>query len=402
MKKLFAALVALAIMGTAFAQTKFPLFINCSEMGADVYVNNNLYTKTAPNLKIQLPPAVYNIKISKLGFLEFNANVTVKATSTGNVLSAVLQPAPIAQAPATIGSPNKIVPSFPLRIASNVQGAQILIDGVMVGTVPNEVQIKLGNHEVRVVAPGFMDFVQNVDVKGLVNLTANLQGQNQQLIVQSNVQGASVFINGNLAGTTPFQAQVPAGSYSVQVKAPGYSDYSQNVVVGSGPAQVNATLAGLSYQVSVDANVRGALVFVNGQQLGQTPLTTALPMGSYVIIVRAPGFLDYQAQFAVNGPQAIKATLMPQSASWQLKVPDSFVYKDTGKDNGNGKDRGNRPLYIVQLWIDGQLQDGTAGVILPGRHVIRLVSGGLMAETQIDVVAGKAYSFEPSIFINVK
>ncbi len=397
MKKLFLALFALAAIGAASAQTKFPLVINCNEMGADVYINNKLYTKTVPNLRIQLPPAAYNIKIAKDGFREFQATVNVAAKAAGTVLNATLesiQPQAPAQAP--VGK--SIIPSFGLRIACNVSGAQIFVDGNPVGTTPNDAKIPLGKHEVRVSAPGFVDFVQKIEATAFVALSVTLQGLNQSLSVSSNVNGADVLINGNPAGKTPFQAQVPGGSYSVVVKAPGFLDFAQNIVVGNGPAQVNAMLQPMSFQVNVNGNVQGALVFVNGQQSGQTPFATALPPGSYTVLVRAPGFLDYQVQVAVNGPQAINAILQPATVSWQLKLPESLVNKDLK----NGRDRG------IDFWIDGQQQGEqngpvfSAGQIQAGRHTLRFAAGGIVYETQVDIQLGKSYTFEPFLGINVK
>ncbi len=399
MKKIFVMFFAFLALCSVIAQTKFPLIINCNQMDADLYINNRLYTKTVPNLRIQLPPNVYNIKISKAGFLDFNANVTVKASGTENLLSVVLQPAQQVQAPATVQAPNSIVPSFPLRVVCNVQGAQILVDGKMVGATPNDVQILLGNHEVRVVYPGFADVVQMVNVKGMVSINAMFQAQNQQLSVNSNINGASVLINGNPAGQTPFMAQMPNGSYTVIVRAPGYMDFSQNIVINGGPLQVNAMLQGQNQQLSVQCNVNGADVYINGNPAGKTPMMAQVPQGSYSIQVKAPGYGDFGQNVVVgNGPATVNAMLQPMLASWQLKLPDSMLNKDIK----SGQSRG------IQVWVDGTLQAETLGPIVaagqffPGRHSVRVVSGGLAVETQVDAQAGRAYSIEPFIGINVK
>jgi hypothetical protein len=265
--------------------------------------------------------------------------------------------------------------------------------------VPFAAQVPNGSYAVTVKAAGFLDFNQNVVVNGgPFTVNAVLQSQNQQLSVQSNVAGAIVYINGNAAGKTPFASQVPAGSYSVQVKAPGYADFNQNIVVGNAPAAVNAVLQALTFQLNVGANVQGAVVLLNGGQAGQTPFATQLPQGSYTVTVRAPGYNDYQAQVTMNGPQAVNAVLQPMVATWQLRLPDALLNKDikTGQSRG------------IQVWIDGVQQAealgpiAAAGQLLPGRHVVRLVSGGLAIETTIEAQAGKAYTFEPVMGLSVK
>jgi hypothetical protein len=243
MKKAFLTLATLVLLGTAFAQTKFPLVIVCSEMGADVYINDKLYTKTVPNLEIQLPPAVYSIKIAKVGFREFNQDVTVLAQSQGTILNAMLQPF---RAPAQLGAPSTLLPMFPLNVTSNVPGAQVYINGNPVGQAPYGQNVVGGTYEIRVTAPGYSDFQQRMNVRSPTQVNAMLQGFSSQLSVSSNVDGAEVVINGNSAGRVPFVAQLPMGSYMVLVRAPGYLDFQQSVVVGNGGVQVNAFLQGAS------------------------------------------------------------------------------------------------------------------------------------------------------------
>jgi hypothetical protein len=465
MKRIVLAVIALLAIGSAFAQTKFPLTIICNVMDADVYIDNNLYMKTSPNMVIQLPPTTYNIKVAKAGFNEFSASVAVKASRSGTTLNVNLQPL---AAPQTISPAQSLLPSFPLNVTSNVGGAQVFLNGKFSGTTPFGSRVIGGDYEVRVTAPGYQDFFQRLRVRNptqvnaqlqstgsqltvqsnvngadvyingnpagktpfqaqlpngsynvvvrapgfsdfsqsvVINggnfvVNATLQGMSQQLSVLSNVNGAEVFINGNPAGRTPFAAQLPAGSYALMVRAPGYMDFNQSVVIGNGPAQVNAMLQGLSYQVSIESNIRGALVLVNGTQVGQTPFVSMMPMGNYAILVRAPGYSDYQAQIAVNGNQSINAFLQPMLASWQLRLPEGILNRE-GRQ-GQSRDRD------IQVFVDGILQAdargpiAAAGQLAPGRHVIRIVSGGLAIEGQVDVQSGKSYVFEPFAGINAK
>jgi hypothetical protein len=322
MKRIFLALAALFALSSAFAQTKFPLTIVCNEMGADVYINNNLYTKTMPNLVIQLPPAVYSITIAKPGFNEFNQSVTVRAR--GTVLNVILQPL---QAPAMVPPPNTLLPMFPLNISSNVAGAQVYLNGKLSGQTPFGLRVVGGTYEIRVTAPGYADFQQRMNVRSPTQINAMLQGMSSQLSISSNVNGAEVIINGNPAGRTPFMGQMPMGSYSVRVRAPGYIDFQQDLVIGNGPAQINAILQGAT-------------------------------------------------------------------ASWQLNMPESLVNKGNGRDQGQHRN--------VQFWVDGALQNGFAGQLMPGRHVLRFISGELAVETQVDIQAGRAYVFEPFLGLNIK
>ena len=75
---------------------------------------------------------------------------------------------------------------------------------------------------------------------------------------------------------------------------------------GSGIAQTRQALSG---SLTVTANVGGASVFVNGQQVGTVPngsgrLTASdLPAGSHELTVVAPGFRSFVTEFQINPGQ---------------------------------------------------------------------------------------------------
>ncbi len=297
-----------------------------------------------------------------------------------------------------------------LTVKCNVTGAQVYVNGRLAGyTQPNFSQLLAsGSYEITVKAKGYRDFKTTVRIsRDPVTVNAVLGGgqvvpppqvHNYSLSVSSNVNGAEVYINDALAGRTPFSSQLPQGSYKLVVKAPGYDDYTQNVVV-RGPTRVNANLQGMNYQVSIAAaNVRGATVFVNGAQAGHSPYKGFLSPGSYTVTIRAPGFIDYTVQLNVNGPESINAVLQPLTATWQFSIPDGFVNRDIRQ----GQSR------QIQLYLDGVLQAESNGRIFAsgqmsaGKHRFRLVIGGMSIETQVDADAGRSYVLEPFIGINIK
>ncbi len=323
MKKLLVVFFALVAVLGATAQTKFPLRVNCNLSDADLYINDKLYTKTTPNLVIQLPPATYSIKVARQGYLEYKANVTVPAG--GTTLSVTLQPIGGATAPAVIPAPS------------------------LLATIP--------------------------------------------LNVLSNVAGAEVYLSGRLVGNTPLSTMVVAATYDIVVKAPGYLDFSQRLQVRSA-TQVNATLTPqiMQFGLSVNANVAGADVFINGNPAGKTPFNAQVPFGSYTILVRAAGYADFSQNVLVNGPVQVNAILQPLMAGWQLSLPDAAVNKDLKGGHWSQ----------IQIYIDGALQKGSTGQVMPGRRLVRIVSGALQAETLIDFQAGRSYAIEPAFGVMVK
>jgi hypothetical protein len=379
------SLLALTV-ASGFAQSKTSLNIICNQPGAQVFINGKPAGYTTPNFSFLVPAGKVQVRVQKNGFQTFET--IVQATNKPITLNVNLLPIGAQQPP-----PQPVQGS--ISVNANIPGADVYINGANVGRAPLNYAVPAnGTYSVQVRAPGYNDFSTNVTVSGPVQVNATLTPQiiNYSISINSNVQGAEILINGNRAGTTPFSAQVPAGSYTVLVRAPGYFDFTQNVVV-NGPIQVNATLQGMTYQLSVDAaNYRGADVFINGNQAGKTPFVGMLQPGTYSVVVRAPGFSDYAATATMNGPQNIVAALQPAAASWQIALSEAYTNKDL---------KGGHWSHI-QIYVDGALQKAPSGQVLAGRHVIRLVSGGLSVETTVEFQPGRTYTFEPVMGLTVK
>lgn len=254
----------------------------------------------------------------------------------------------------------------------------------------------------------------------LVSGTFAFAQERAPLQIICNMSGAQVFLSGQLIGNTNpnLTLNVRMGTYPISVVKKGYVRFDTTVTVGQSGATVQAnlmmpgaaapntlgrpnTLAPppvYNYGLTVSSNVNGAVVFINGNQAGQTPFAAQVPPGSYSVLVRAPGFLDYDQGVVVgNGPSQVNAMLQPMVSSWRLNLPENMRVRDNP-----GQMRG------LEIWIDGVRQPTApgqffaSGQLSPGTHVIRLVSGGMASETQVDVQAGRSYTFEPFIGINVR
>jgi hypothetical protein len=157
------------------------------------------------------------------------------------------------------GSMTYAVRLNPLGVALTVRvgtpGASIFVDGNNVtNTVP---QVSLGQHAIRVTAPGYLDYNANVNVTGPMAMDVVLQPAGFALTVNANVVNATVTVNNVVKGATPYQESLPPGNYSVRVTAEGFSDYIATVALNK-PMTVNAILKSQASYVSfvVPVNLR--------------------------------------------------------------------------------------------------------------------------------------------------
>lgn len=125
-----------------------------------------------------------------------------------------------------------------VELPPGVDSAVLFIDGNQAGTLPAEPRTILsGEHLIEVRRRGCADFSQRVTVSGGKQTTvkAQLQPVSGDLIVESNVPGAEVFVDGVLSGETPIDGLLLApGPHEIVVRREGFETFRERVIVAAG------------------------------------------------------------------------------------------------------------------------------------------------------------------------
>ncbi|WP_304225589.1 PEGA domain-containing protein [Gracilinema caldarium] len=291
-----------------------------------------------------------------------------------------------------------------LTIEASEGPAQVLLNGKLLGIANPKfaTRVKPGTYDLIVRKTGLPEFRQKITIPAS-GLTVQAQlgaaavipapqpvKQLFTLTITANAPNAQVSVNGSAMGNAPVNVSVEAGTYRVQISAPGYENYDANVSVTNNTS-LAATLKQQASKITITANVQGAEVYLNNVKTGTTPFTTDLPFGSYNLKVSAPGYQDYAAGIVVNGPQTIVANLIPLMATLKINIPERYL----GKQHKN-------PLAQVELYVDNIKQKDLTIAVNPGTHNIRLEFGVLAIESNVVCEAGKTYTLEPSFGFTVK
>ncbi len=297
-----------------------------------------------------------------------------------------------------------------LNIQSNQTGAQVFINDRLVGyTNPNfSFLVQPGRYDVRVSKDGYPDFKTSVSVgSSPVTIIANLGPGNPppttttiplppppprySLTVTANVPGAQVFINGSYAGNAPFGTSFAPGSYSVSVRAEGYTEFRQNVVV-NGHVTVAATLYPLGYEVYIDSpGIRGADVYRNSTWVGTTPYRDTWAPGYYTVTVKSPGYNDFYDSFTLSAPRLIQANLQSATIPYEIRLPEALSERES---------KGPKWKQF-RLFIDSAQVYSTYGSLIPGRHTLTLEIGGISFDSTFQVLQGKPCVIEPGFTVTV-
>lgn len=117
--------------------------------------------------------------------------------------------------------------TYTLDISTTPANAQIYIDNIP--QRGRSFNLNAGTYTVRATAPGFNEFTTSVNLNQNQDLNVVLQPTQFSLIVNSNIQGALVYVNNEQLGLTNFTTRLDPGTYQVQVSVPGFVDFSTSV-----------------------------------------------------------------------------------------------------------------------------------------------------------------------------
>jgi len=238
-KRIVVALVVLAVAGaTAFAQTgatgtgrsgssRYVLTINSNVRGAQVFINAVRQKGTTP-MELTLSRGSYSISVRADGYRDYVANINLSRNTT---LNATLQPITHnltvtsstrgsavyidgqrrGNAPLRVALPGgrytvmveadghhpftQVVNlsrdlsvnaqlqaiTFRLNVTSNVQGADVYLNSGMIGKAPVRAEVAPGQYTLRVVASGYPEFSQIIDIQDDFNINVNLRKQVSQV-----------------------------------------------------------------------------------------------------------------------------------------------------------------------------------------------------------------------------
>jgi formylglycine-generating enzyme required for sulfatase activity len=128
---------------------------------------------------------------------------------------------------------------LPGQLAVDTGGvaAQLLVDGAAAGTLPGEVELAAGTHELVIRAPKHIDHVARIDIEGggaRQQLAVQLQPSIGTLALDTAPAGASVSIDGKPVGAAPQRLDMEAGLHRLAIAAPGRRAWQGEVAIIAG------------------------------------------------------------------------------------------------------------------------------------------------------------------------
>jgi len=192
------------------------------------------------------------------------------------------------------------------------------------------------------------------------------------LDIKANLDGALVFVDGELLGSTPLLEIVPAGTHSIRVEANSHAPFEETITLRPDTtleitARLNRVKAGLLVKVDVD----GARVLLDGQQVGsgRQVIVDPAPAGTHELVVESPDYGRWAGRVALKN-----AVMTPVEVSLRGSL-GKLVIASTPEGAHilfDGEDLGLTPVTIDP--------------VKPGSHSIKVTKDGMSTALQTVVV----------------
>jgi formylglycine-generating enzyme required for sulfatase activity len=222
-----------------------------------------------------------------------------------------------------------------ITIASEPQGAEVIIDGDLLGKTPLQIQLTAGTYQMEVRAERFKGLKTQLNVQPnqpQVIDDIRLQPADGMLTVITTPAGANVVIGKEYAGQTPLKTAVaPDTRHVVQISKNGYSSVSRNITIPvSGAKTLKVNLEARKGIIRFRVQPADAQLVIDGQSLGKTPQELSLIAVKHQLEFSKDGYTSYRTEITPRPgyPQELKIILSKQVP--QEKAPAETIQTENG------------------------------------------------------------------------
>ena len=333
--------------------------------GAKIYLDNK-YKGETPQTLSTLNPGIYQLRLTKPGYRDYQQDVTVSFDKTTEVLAKL----------------TVIPPSYgKIKVTSSPSSAKVFLDaGQYTGKTPITLDnISPGKHKVTMVLVDYEKYAQDIEVIAgkTIDLSATLVSTKPKapsvgkLVLDSTPSYTKVYLNDIYKGTTPLTIdKLKPGNYQLKLSKDGYQDWIKKVtLVTSKTNTLSVSLiakpkpAPVYGELSIESTPSDAQVFLNDKAKGTTPLTVDnLEPGTYQLKLTKEGYQNWQQEITIIANQATRVTtnlkkLTPAYGSIKV-VSEPTIAKVYLNDNYQGEtpltlDKLNPGNYNIKLTKEG-------------------------------------------------
>ena len=239
-----------------------------------------------------------------------------------------------------------------VMVRSEPTEAIAYLDGVELGPTPAQnTKVGVGKHLIRVEKPLYHPYVEEIIITsdGIEQVQADLKPRFGRLVIKSAPTGAVIQLNRQQKGRTPIDLpELASGDYTITVSKDLYHDSEEKYTITDGSDNERTVVLHPAFgQLNVEANPKGADVFVDGQFKGKAPITLdELPSGAFRLKVSQDLYETLDKEVTIEDGKTNKQVVVLSPRFGTLNITGSPA---SAQVSINGKTVGSLPLVNHQV-----------------------------------------------------
>ena len=261
-----------------------------------------------------------------------------------------------------------------VSIHSQPEQVAIKVDGNAVGQTPiKDYELEAGTHSLTASKLGSREYEESFELpEGRdLDLRVVLQPKASEatFAVSSEPSGALLLLDGKPLGPTPYSGPAPSGEHILWLDKEGYLRQERVVKFSADRSvEVTFTLNKLPPQpaLAVTTEPPGAIISVDGNDVGKTPFIGVIPPGDHELVLRKDGYKPVGNSFVMPDGRDLDLRFRLEVPPPTPTAPHVAVSSDPPEADVtmDGKPAGKTPL-VSDLG--------------PGDHVIKLSHAGFIS-----------------------
>lgn len=232
-----------------------------------------------------------------------------------------------------IGAAGK--PTGQLKIQTKPAGATILLDGEPLGrSNATFAKVTEGNYKLILQLEGYETVVKQIVIHAAQTQTEEITFKKLQGVgrIESEPSGALVFVDNVPQGRTPAEVKREFGTGNIRVELEDYFSETREMSFDHRPVEHNFGLRPKQGKISVLSTPSGAIVRVDGKEVGKTPwLGQILDGGRHVVSLSLDQFEEWSERVEIRASKSV--SLAPtlkavQLRSTNLQEPEPILKRD--------------------------------------------------------------------------
>lgn len=189
-----------------------------------------------------------------------------------------------------------------ISFTSTPPGAEVMVDGQVLGLTPYTAEILEGEHELTLklaAHKAWQDELAVVAGQDMQIPVVTLERADGLVFIRSQPSGANVTINGEFRGQTPVEVALPPGrAHEITLFRSGFNSASRRIETRPNEEQdITVPLIPITSTVKITASPADAELYVDGQFKGAANQTLELIAASQIIEIRQEGYVPYTGSF---------------------------------------------------------------------------------------------------------